>query len=132
MFLTTNAAHTADTFHFPPYIEVPCYKSLDDRDLKNPPFSTAHIPFGSNLTLRDLQELVRDQKGPGFLVFNPTKIDLMGYTASQEGVRAFIVEFPVKGNTGNKPLEQLEMFIENLYFVLTNAASSKIGNNKNH
>ena len=120
MLLITYAAYTADTFLFPPYIEVPCYKSQDDRNLKNPPFSTAHIPIGPNLTLHDLQEMIRDLKGTGFLWFGTIKVDAMRQDADR----------PLSNFIGT--VYALETFVDILYFILANAVSPKIGNTKNH
>ena len=77
------------------------------------------IPFGPNLTLRELQELIRDQKVPGFLVFDKTTIDTLGEGATS----------PMNGTIDD--FHGLEIFMDNIYFVLTNEASPKIGTIKN-
>jgi hypothetical protein len=122
-FLLTYAAYSADTFDFPPFIEVPCYKSQTDRDPKNQPLSIVAVPFWPELTLNLLQELIRDQKGPGYLWFGTKKTGDMGQGA----------ESPVGDAIGD--FHALELFMENIYFVLSgemlpNAASPKISSTK--
>jgi hypothetical protein len=120
--LVTHIAHTADTFHFPPYIEVPCYKSQTDRELKNPPLSIVAVPFWPELTLNLLQELIRDQKGPGFLWLDTKKTDDMGLSAKS----------PLGDSIGD--VDTLYVFTDSLYFISDqtpfNAASPKISNTK--
>lgn len=77
------------------------------------------------MTLHLLQELIRDQQGPGSLWFNMAKIDTMGQGAKS----------PVGDAIGD--FHALELFMDNIYFVLSgemlpNAASPKISNTKKY